>query len=146
MALVWSKLSNSLSSKIRIDDVPLRLDYYSECHSKCMHTQIARFMGPTWGPPGNDRAQVGPMLAPGYTDNNRHTNDWNLKTYSRRCQIMAYHFWRTFLSMIPMHTRMRNFCTVNTRNTVTVEHFYKCVLTSNVYLWHTCSIKYAACC
>ena len=25
---------------------------------------IARFMGPTWGPPGADRTQVGPMLAP----------------------------------------------------------------------------------
>ena len=25
---------------------------------------ITRFMGPTWGPPGADRIQVGPMLAP----------------------------------------------------------------------------------
>ena len=25
---------------------------------------IARFMGPTWGPPGADRTQEGPMLAP----------------------------------------------------------------------------------
>ena len=25
---------------------------------------MARFMGPTWGPPGDDRTQVGPMLAP----------------------------------------------------------------------------------
>ena len=25
---------------------------------------IARFMGPTWGPPGADRTQVDPMLAP----------------------------------------------------------------------------------
>ena len=27
-------------------------------------TLISRFMGPTWGPSGADRAQVGPMLAP----------------------------------------------------------------------------------
>ena len=27
-------------------------------------TQMARFMGPTWGPSGYDRTQVGPMLAP----------------------------------------------------------------------------------
>ena len=27
-------------------------------------SQIARFMGPTWDPPGADRTQVGPMLAP----------------------------------------------------------------------------------
>ena len=31
----------------------------------CMSsTLIARFMGPTWGPSGADRTQVGPMLAP----------------------------------------------------------------------------------
>ena len=33
----------------------------------CRHaisTQIVRFMGPMWGPPGADRTQVGPMLAP----------------------------------------------------------------------------------
>ena len=29
-----------------------------------MVTLIARFMGPTWGPSGTDRTQVGPMLAP----------------------------------------------------------------------------------
>ena len=27
-------------------------------------TQIARSMGPTWGPPGSCRPQMGPMLAP----------------------------------------------------------------------------------
>ena len=30
----------------------------------CMLTLIAWFMGPTWGPSGADRTQVGPMLAP----------------------------------------------------------------------------------
>ena len=29
-----------------------------------METQIAKFMGPTWGPPGSCRPQMGPMLAP----------------------------------------------------------------------------------
>ena len=27
-------------------------------------TQIAKFMGPTWGPPGSCGPQLGPMLAP----------------------------------------------------------------------------------
>ena len=27
-------------------------------------SQIARFMGPTWGPPGSCRPQIGPMVAP----------------------------------------------------------------------------------
>ena len=31
----------------------------------CAHiSQIAKFMGPTWGPPGSCRPQMGPMLAP----------------------------------------------------------------------------------
>ena len=30
----------------------------------CVWSQIARFMGSTWDPPGDDRTQVGPMLAP----------------------------------------------------------------------------------
>ena len=29
-----------------------------------MVSQIAKFMGPTWGPPGTCRPQMGPMLAP----------------------------------------------------------------------------------
>ena len=27
--------------------------------------QIAKFMGPAWGPPGSCRPQMGPILAPG---------------------------------------------------------------------------------
>ena len=30
----------------------------------CQYTLKARFMGHTWGPPGADRTQVGPMLTP----------------------------------------------------------------------------------
>ena len=30
----------------------------------CQTPQIAKFMGPTWGPPGSCRPQMGPMLAP----------------------------------------------------------------------------------
>ena len=33
------------------------------CFFTPMTTQIARFIGPTWGPPGAARTQVGPMLA-----------------------------------------------------------------------------------
>ena len=32
--------------------------------SICLDALIAKFMGPTWGPSGADRTQVGPMLAP----------------------------------------------------------------------------------
>ena len=49
---------------------------------KLKNTLIVRFMGPTWGPPGDDRTQVGPMLAPwtllsGYIENNACTRVTN---------------------------------------------------------------------
>ena len=31
---------------------------------RCVTSQIPRFVGPTWGPPGSCRPQMGPMLAP----------------------------------------------------------------------------------
>ena len=33
-------------------------------HMEHLRTLIARFMGPTWGPSGADRTQMGPMLSP----------------------------------------------------------------------------------
>ena len=36
--------------------------YFSERHIE--YTQIAKFMGPTWGPTGSSRPQIDPMLAP----------------------------------------------------------------------------------
>ena len=50
----------------------------SSFHNKS--TQIARFMGPTWGPPGDDRTQVGPMLAP-WTLLSGQTNYWYWKKW-----------------------------------------------------------------
>ena len=43
--------------------------YTAVSYEKCivfseMTSLIAKFMGPTWGPTGTDRTQVGPMLAP----------------------------------------------------------------------------------
>ena len=37
-------------------------------------TVIARFMGPTWGPPGTGRTQVGPMLSPWTLLSGIHSN------------------------------------------------------------------------
>ena len=42
------------------DALELRLS----CTNPLIYAQIAKFMGPTWGPPGSCRPQVGPMLAP----------------------------------------------------------------------------------
>ena len=42
----------------------LRTEYCARFWRKLISTLIARFMGSTWGSPGADRTQVGPMLAP----------------------------------------------------------------------------------
>ena len=55
------------------------------CHDLIMdlsHTLIARFMGPTWGPSGADRTQVGPMLAP-----------WTLLSGYRNYRETAKLYW-----------------------------------------------------
>ena len=47
--------------------VSLAINPIEELHTAIfppITSQMARFMGPTWGPPGYDRTQVGPMLAP----------------------------------------------------------------------------------
>ena len=36
----------------------------STCIAPCICSQIAKFIGPTWGPPGSCRSQMGPMLDP----------------------------------------------------------------------------------
>ena len=40
----------------------LKIFTFSKCSRET--PQIAKFIGPTWGPPGSSRPQVGPMLAP----------------------------------------------------------------------------------
>ena len=59
----------------------------------CKTTQIAKFMGPTWSPPGSCRSQMGPMLAP-WALLLRYFNSTSTKTCSRfalRCdQFYTY--------------------------------------------------------
>ena len=49
----WSRL---------VSQGPSMSFHWRWCHYRI--TLISRFMGPTWGPSGADRTQVGPMLAP----------------------------------------------------------------------------------
>ena len=58
-----------------------------------IHTQIAKFMGPTWGPPGSCRPQMGPMLAPwtllsGYSQSWHCHLHWGIHTH--RVDIVTY--------------------------------------------------------
>ena len=51
-----------------LDVAPSVLSYVdypgTPCHTSLAPPLIARFMGPTWGPSGAGRTQMGPMLAP----------------------------------------------------------------------------------
>ena len=63
------------------------MSLYSALLDLCMGAQIAKFMGPTWGPPGSCRPQMGPMLAP-----------WILLSgWFRRIDI-----WRCWCSLISL--------------------------------------------
>ena len=51
-------------STIDVEYVPYIYEELGYKTMVCVLSLIARFMGPTWGPSGADRTQVGPMLAP----------------------------------------------------------------------------------
>ena len=64
------------------------------------HTLIARFMGPTCGPSGADRTQVGPMLAP-----------WTLLSEYARRRVTRYHaLVDTGLNTLRPRQYGRHFC------------------------------------
>ena len=61
-------INTALLIRCEYSDVSSPLMHGSQIPSKTgvswrPYTQIARFMRPTWGPPGADRTQVGPMRA-----------------------------------------------------------------------------------
>ena len=54
---------NGLADKL--DTLSLAMNYWTiACYDYVILSQIPKFMGPTWGPPGSCRPQIGPMLAP----------------------------------------------------------------------------------
>ena len=87
LLLAWNSCgtNNRISDKMgrpyaHLDPLECNVDTSVQCHLSRTHISqilisryiwihytwplIARFMGPTWGPSGADRTQMGPMLAP----------------------------------------------------------------------------------
>ena len=64
-----------------------------------VQTQIARFMWPTWGPPGSCRPQVGPMLAPWTLLSGRAHLTFacrsNLYLLTSNCRLLPHIKWRS---------------------------------------------------
>ena len=82
-----------------------------------MVTQIAKFIGPTWGPPGSNRPQMGPMLAP-----------WTL---------LSRHIWlcgiNGFLSPLSMYWKYISHRMVqNSKMQIRAHFFYQ------LWLKHSC--------
>ena len=63
---------------------------------------ITRFKGPTWGPPGADRTQVGPMLAP-WTLLSGLASERECCTYAKAC-LMQWPGWFPLLDWQHMNT------------------------------------------
>ena len=64
LAIQLIQLSMSTYKNIeRKMSIPLIFSQSTNIHRVHLTTQIARFMRPTWGPPGSFRPQVGPTLA-----------------------------------------------------------------------------------
>ena len=60
--------------------------------------QIAKFMGPTWGPPGSCRPQMGPMLAQWTLLSETHTaisanSEDPIKFFMVDVLMLCYHYW-----------------------------------------------------
>ena len=60
----------------------------------------ARFLGPTWSPPGADRSHVGPMLSP-----------WTLLSGSLQTGIFHHNIWRLICQKQVSQTGIRNYIT-----------------------------------
>ena len=67
-------------------------------------TLIARFMGPTWGPSGTERTQVGPMLAPCYLRN--YLTVWSMKLAEMYYEMDFYSWITTKIPYLTSDTKI----------------------------------------
>ena len=63
-SLAVSTSRHSFAFWILMSYIVMKLKSLDCCANLWITTLVARFMGPTWGPSGADRTQLGPMLAP----------------------------------------------------------------------------------
>ena len=81
-----------------------------------LNTLIARFMGPTWGPSGADRTQVGPMLSP-----------WTL--------LYGVALWNVWLYSWSLKSKtVSDICDWDSKQSKLVQPYYS--------VWHQLSLNY----
>ena len=69
-------------------------------------SQTAKFIGPTWGPPGSCRPQMGPMLAPWTLLSGMWCNLW---AFQRNLTVSGLHLFCTNTFMSPLVIIPSNF-------------------------------------
>ena len=104
-------------------------------------TQIAKFMGPTWDPPGSCRPQMGPMLAPrtllsGYCYNGiiaHRSRQLILQENGTNARFQPFHIVNQKCTIIfvewfsLIHRRRVTLTCLSTKPSLNIDH-----------LWHIC--------
>ena len=99
--------------------------------------QIAKFMGPTWGPSGADRTQVGPLFAPWTLLSERvyfGMNTSKLWEYSQRHYSMTFHYWFTKMLQIHFKTNIKYFQLLTCLISMGVSNISK-LHVNKIYMW-----------
>ena len=106
---VWVTLHSHLTRKRywlicsrRVTSNNASLCMMATCHQKSKlksYIPDSKFMGPTWGPSGADRTQVGPMLAPWTL-----LSGMNWYFYSERCKRTIAWFFSALHIQVHIHT------------------------------------------
>ena len=101
-------------------------------------SQIAKFMGPTWGPPGSCRPQMGPMLAPWtllsgmilHTTNNDDKNSWT------DCDVMIWKHYAVLTLWKEKPSVTGGFPSQRANNTESVSMSWHHHLVVSLPSWH----------
>ena len=101
-------------------------------------SQITKFMGPTWGPPGSCRSQMGPMLAPrillsGITSpsTSHHTKSHRI-TYRIPYSITSHCDRSVHILRAPQHNMFSGQTAASSRKK---DNFCKSVKEQNNFSW-----------
>ena len=124
MLAPWTLLSGHFNSTFQRSrymdtDMDVLLAHWKFNSFAVRSTEIAKFMGPTWGPPGSCGPQMGPMLAP-----------WTL---------LSGHFNSTFQRSRYMDTDMDVLLAVNRSSTWRIQNRFVSkpqLVDFFIYDWH----------
>ena len=97
----WAKNGSNIAT---MNDNSSSFDFHHTAPRKC--SQIAKFTGPTWGPPGSCRPQMGPMLVPWtllsglwMSYSAQHNSKFTYLSYKMICYSVVRYYMHTYYSI-----------------------------------------------